>query len=188
MLINTLVRTAVLLMAAGVLAVAQTPGRREISAVYPHLAMFNAGNECGTGAVVPWADRLWVLTYAPHQPHGSDDKLYEIDAALNQVVRPESVGGTPANRMIHRESGQLFIGPYAIDRAGAVRQLFEDANAAQRRKAAPDISGPLLPGHHGKGLHSGQGRLVYSNNGEYGGEAMPPDAPSGCLAEWDGHS
>jgi hypothetical protein len=27
---------------------------------------------------------------------------------------------------------------------------------------------------------------VYANNGEYGGEAMPPDSPSGCLAEWDG--
>ena len=228
-----LIRTVVLVVAASALAVAQAPGRREISGVYPHLAMFNAGNECGTGAVVPWADRLWVVTYAPHQPLGSDDQLYEIDARLNQVVRPESIGGTPANRMIHRESGQLFIGPYAIDRAGAVRvipyasmpgrptgnarhltrpanaiymatmeeglyeidvrtlavrQLFEDANMAQRRKAAPDIAGPLLPGYHGKGLYSGQGRLVYSNNGEYGGESMPPDAPSGCLAEWNGQS
>ena len=43
-----------------------------------------------------------------------------------------------------------------------------------------------MPGYHGKGLYSGQGRLVYSNNGEYGGESMPPDAPSGGLAEWDG--
>ena len=233
MLISTLVRTAVLLSAASVLATAQGQTRREISGVYPHLVMFNAGNECGTGAVVPWANRLWVLTYAPHQPLGSDDKLYEIGPSLNQVVRPESVGGTPANRMIDRESSQLFIGPYAIDRAGTVRvipyaaipgrptgnarhltrpadaiylatmeeglyeidvrtlgirPLYEDANSAQRRKAAIDISGPLLPGYHGKGLYSGQGRLVYSNNGEYGGEAMPPDAPSGCLAEWNGQS
>ena len=217
-------------LVAGALA-ARGPVLREVSGVYPHLAMFNDGNECGTGAVVPWADRLWVLTYSPHQPLGSDDKLYEIDGQLNQVIRQESIGGTPANRMIHRESGQLFIGPYAIDRArtvrvipyatmpgrptgnarhltrpaGAiyyatmeeglyevdvrtleVRQLYEDANVAQRRKAASDIAGPRLPGYHGKGLYSGQGRLVYANNGEYGGEAMPPDSPSGCLAEWDG--
>src|SRR5579859_6017783 len=79
----------------------------EISGRYPHLAMFNHQGECGTGAVAPWADRLWVITYGPHLPNGSDDKLYEIDASLNRITRPESVGGTPANRMIHRESHQL---------------------------------------------------------------------------------
>jgi hypothetical protein len=80
-------------------------------------------------------------------------------------------------------------GRYEVDvRTLEARQLFEDANMAQRRKAAPDIAGPLLPGYHGKGLYSGQGRLVYSNNGEYGGESMPPDAPSGCLAEWNGQA
>ena len=84
----------------------------EFSGIYPHLAMFNNEGECGTGAVVPWAGRLWALTYAPHKPTGSSDKLYEIDDALTQTVRPESIGGTPANRMIHRESQQLFIGPY----------------------------------------------------------------------------
>jgi hypothetical protein len=73
--------------------------------------MLNHQGECGTGAVVPWADRLWVITYGPHLLNGSDDKLYEIDAELNRVTRPESVGGTPANRMIHRESNQLSIGP-----------------------------------------------------------------------------
>jgi hypothetical protein len=147
------------------------------------------------------------------------------------TVRPESIGGTPANRMIHRESSQLFIGPYAIDAQGRVRtipyermygrptgtarhltepankvyfasmeegfyevdvqtlevkQLYEDGNSMVRRKAAGDIAGPLLPGYHGKGLYSGQGRLIYSNNGEYRGETMPPNTPSGCLAEWDG--
>jgi hypothetical protein len=204
---------------------------REVSGVYPHLAMFNGGMECGTGAVVPWAGRLWVVTYSPHSPLGSDDKLYEIDESLHATVRPESIGGTPANRMIHTESNQLFIGPYAIDAnrkvraipyrelygrptgnarhltapAGkiyyasmeeglyevdvhtlAVKELYEDGNRMLARKATPDIAGPLLPGYHGKGLYSGQGRLIYSNNGEYRGEQQPPSIPSGCLAEWDG--
>ena len=57
-----------------------------ISGIYPHLAMFNNENECGTGAVVPWADRLWVVTYAPHMPAGSSDKLYEITPDLQQIV------------------------------------------------------------------------------------------------------
>lgn len=94
-----------------------------LSGIYPHLAMFNRENECGTGAVVPWADRLWVITYAPHQPRGSSDKLYEITPDLRQIVRPESIGGTPANRMIHEESRQLFIGPYAIDADRQVRAV-----------------------------------------------------------------
>lgn len=94
-----------------------------LSGIYPQLAFFNDEAECGTGAVVPWADRLWVVTYAPHSPLGSSDKLYEITPDLELIVRPESIGGTPANRLIHRESMQLFIGPHAIDAAGVVRTI-----------------------------------------------------------------
>ncbi|MDB6074699.1 MAG: hypothetical protein JWO89_2339, partial [Verrucomicrobiaceae bacterium] len=94
-----------------------------LSGIYPELAMFNNEGECGTGAVVPWAGKLWVVTYAPHMPKGSSDKLYEIGKDMRQTVRPESVGGTPANRMIHRESNQLFIGPYVIDAQAGVRVI-----------------------------------------------------------------
>lgn len=94
-----------------------------ISGIYPHLAYYNNEGECGTGAVVPWADRLWVITYGPHLPNGSSDKLYEITSDLKQIVREESIGGTPANRMIHTESDQLFIGPYAISGEGQVRTI-----------------------------------------------------------------
>ncbi|MGB0767198.1 MAG: hypothetical protein ACPGYV_05770 [Phycisphaeraceae bacterium] len=94
-----------------------------IGGVYPHLAVMNNEGECGIGAVVPWADRLWVITYAPHKPKGSSDKLYEITPTLEKIIRPESIGGTPANRMIHRESQQLSIGPYFIDKDGNVRVI-----------------------------------------------------------------
>ena len=113
-------RTAALLLLVPTLASADPV---ELSGIYPHLAMFNDEGECGTGAVVPWVDRLWVITYAPHKPKGSSDKLYEITSDLRQIIRPESIGGTPANRMIHEESGQLFIGPYAIDREGQVQAI-----------------------------------------------------------------
>lgn len=114
------------LLGAATLALASGPASaapRRVSGIYPHLAMFNNEGECGTGAVVPWAGRLWVITYAPHMPRGSSDKLYEVTPALEQIVRPESIGGTPANRMIHRESQQLFIGPYAVDAQGKVRVI-----------------------------------------------------------------
>lgn len=109
------------MVAAATLGQAQE--RPSFSGIYPHLSYFNNEGECGTGAVVPWADRLWVITYGPHLPRGSSDKLYEIDADLNKTIRPESIGGTPANRMIHRESQQLFIGPYAIDKDRKVRVI-----------------------------------------------------------------
>ena len=104
--------------AATTLTLAAAP--QEWSGIYPELAYFNNEGECGTGAVVPWADRLWVITYGPHLPYGSSDKLYEITPDLRLIVRPESVGGTPANRMIHKESNQLIIGPYFI---GADREV-----------------------------------------------------------------
>jgi len=96
---------------------------QEWSGIYPSLAYFNNEGECGTGAVVAWADRLWVITYGPHCPYGSSDKLYEITPSLELITRPESVGGTSANRMIHEESKQLIIGPYFIDAERNVRVI-----------------------------------------------------------------
>lgn len=219
------------LLSVPLLAPAQ---QRSYSGVYPHLAMYNNEGECGTGAVVPWAGKLWVITYGPHLPNGSSDKLYEISPSLQQTVRPESIGGTPANRMIHRESNQLFIGPYAIDGKGSVRTipysampgrhtgnarhltdpagkiyygtmeegfyevdvktlapvtLYEDAHTKNKKKADASAShiNDLLPGAHGKGLYSGQGVMVFSNNGESGPKALEQfDIESGCLSEWDG--
>jgi hypothetical protein len=205
-----------------------------ISGVYPHLACYNNEAECGTGAVVPWAGSLWVITYGPHLPFGSSDKLYQVTPELQQVVRPESIGGTPAARMIHKETNRLFIGSYAIDGKGAVRvislekapgrytgyarhlfqpesklyigtmeegfyevdvnslqttMLYQDGNVKTRPGDVSESNHPnaLLPGAHGKGLYSGQGVLIYSNNGETGEEALRKfDVESGSLCEWDG--
>jgi hypothetical protein len=214
----------------------KTPGRLvkepiSISGIYPHLASYNSYGECGTGAVVPWAGKLWVITYAPHWPKGSDDKLYEISPALEQVIRIESIGGTPANRMIHKESNQLFIGPYIIDKdrnvrvipfdvmtgrhtgnarhltdpanriyyatmeegfydvdviSLAVKTIYTDGNLLQKDGDLKQAAS-LLPGAHGKGLYSGQGVLIYSNNGEASQLAMKQfDIEAGVLAEWNG--
>lgn len=199
----------------------------QVSGIYPHLAYYNEGRECGTGAVVPWADRLWLVTYGPHFPYGSADKLYEISPDLVSIVRQESIGGTPANRMIHRESKQLFIGPYAISAEGQVRAIPYDQMPGRHTGNARHLTDPgekiyyasmeegfyevdvkslkvkvlysdghelpeedysnLLPGAHGKGLYSGQGVLVYSNNGELSHEALEKsDIESGALMEWNG--
>lgn len=96
---------------------------RCFSGIYPSLAYYNSQGECGTGAVVPWQGSLWVVTYSPDEPFGSDDRLYQITPDLKLITRPESIGGTPANRMIHLPSNQLFIGPYVIDSLCNVRVL-----------------------------------------------------------------
>jgi len=101
-----------------------TTPRVAISGVYPHLAVTRDHLEVGIGAVVPWADRLWGITYGPHIPTGdTTNKLYEIDTQLNRTIRPESLGGTPANRFIHVPSNQLIIGPHFIDASRNVRNL-----------------------------------------------------------------
>lgn len=95
----------------------------QVSGVYPHLAQFNNEGECGTGAVVFWAGKLWTISYGPHLPFGSSDRLYQINSDFSRITRSESVGGTHANRMIHRESNQLFIGNHVIDANGKVRTI-----------------------------------------------------------------
>ena len=226
------------------LAIACSPDRNSkdpihLSGIYPHLACYNNEDECGTGAVVPWADRLWVISYGPHLPFGSSDKLYEITPDLQIKPREESIGGTPANRMIHAESRQLFIGPYAIGENRMVRAipyenmpgrhtgnarhlvtpdkkiyyatmeeglyevdvktlevttLFKDENIPEggyldNLPENPHADFASLAGAHGKGLYSGQGVLVYSNNGESSPEAQSRfDTESGALYEWNGIS
>ena len=110
--------------------------------IYPHLAMFNDEGECGTGAVVPWAGDLWVVTYAPHAPTGSSDKLYRIRPDLTRETFPGSVGGTPANRMVHRETNQLLIGPYVIDAKGNVRVVSPAKMPGRLTGAARHLTDP----------------------------------------------
>ncbi|MGQ9574471.1 MAG: hypothetical protein ACUVUC_04070 [Thermoguttaceae bacterium] len=79
-------------------------------------------SECGIGALVPWADRLWLITYVAHKAgSGSGTGLYEIDASFSIRKRPESVVGTYANRFVHGPSTQMIIGPHIIDADRNVR-------------------------------------------------------------------
>lgn len=210
-----------------------------ISGVYPHLttygvysqngAHYKGGhNECGIGAIVPWAGKLWMVNYAPHMPRGSEHKLYSVEADLSQpmTVHPESVGGTPAGRMIHAESKQLLIGHHLVDERGKVRTISPAdmpmrVTAIARHLRDPknmvyyiDMEGSVweanvhtlavkrlfkkpVPGWHGKGGYTSQGRLVLSNNGELhvgtykdilvAGEAKNEEE-RGILAEFDGEN
>lgn len=81
-------------------------------------------SENGVGALMPWADSLWAITYNSHKaPTGSGLGLYRIADDLKTVERVHVHNGTHANRLVHKESNQAFIGPYAIDAAGHFRVI-----------------------------------------------------------------
>ena len=95
----------------------------QISGVFPHMTVSVPevpGSETGIGALMPWADRLWMVTYVAHI-RGEGTGLFEITPDFDIVKRPESVVGTYANRMIHPQSKQCIIGPHFIDPDRRVR-------------------------------------------------------------------
>lgn len=210
-------------------------GSRNISGVYPHLTTYShgraagdygSGKECGIGAITIWGDKLYMVNYAAHSPHGSDHKLYTIDKDLKMNIFEGSVGGTPAARMIHAESKQLLMGHYLIDESGNIRVIPIEKmpgriTAIARHLSDPenmvyyyDMEGQLyeanihtlepkllysnpLPGWHGKGGYTAQGRLVLANNGEnlrrentkwwkVDHAGMTGEECNGILAEYDG--
>lgn len=101
-----------------------------ISGVLPHLAVkathLPTRTETGIGALLPWAERLWFVTYVAHKKGSGDGTgLFYIDDAFTLHKHPESVVGTYANRMVHRESHSIIIGPHVIDAEGRVRTFHE---------------------------------------------------------------
>lgn len=185
---------------------------------------YKYGDECGIGALAVWGGKLYMVNYAAHRPQGSEHKLYIIDKNNKMTVYPGSVGGTPAARMIHAESEQLLIGHYLIDKKGNIRTISPKTmpgriTAIARHLEDPenkvyyyDMEGMLyeadvhtlevkklyhnpLPGWHGKGGYTSQGKLVVANNGEAGENAkdwqvskqgMNGPECNGILAEFDG--
>ena len=98
------------------------------SGVYPHLALTaDLGpprTECGIGAMMAWAGKLWLVTYVSHKSaSGVGTGLYSIDERLEMSKHPASYVGTYTNRMVHWQSNQLFIGPHVIDAQGNVRTV-----------------------------------------------------------------
>ncbi len=85
-------------------------------------------SECGVGALMPWADSLWAVTYNSHtKTTGTGLGLYRIDEELKSE-RVHVHDGTHANRFIHKQSNQCFIGPYAISMGGEFQFIPEFAN------------------------------------------------------------
>ncbi|MDR1170985.1 MAG: hypothetical protein LBL24_00870 [Bacteroidales bacterium] len=123
---------------------------------------------------------------------------YAIDDKGN--VRVISLKDAPGRytgyaRHLFQPESMLYIGTmeegfYEVD-AHTLQTvtLYRDGNVQniQADDTRSNHPNALLPGAHGKGLYSGQGVMVYSNNGETGQEALHKfNVESGSLSEWDG--
>ena len=114
---------------------------------------------------------------------------YVIDSAGGvRVITPQQMFGRltgtarhlfdPANKVYY---ATMEEGIYEVDvHSLAVTELWAD----EQRKVGRHAD---LPGYHGKGFITGQGRMVYANNGDHDKLALTdPTIPSGVLASWDG--
>jgi hypothetical protein len=91
-------------------------GHLNVSGVFPHLTVkadqVPKRTETGIGALLPWAGKLWMVSYVAHLARsGSGTGLWSIDEHMNIEKHPQSVVGTYANRMMHGPSDQILIGP-----------------------------------------------------------------------------
>jgi len=120
------------------LTVAQTPPPVSFSGVVPSLCVTAdtapdvpprpdgkppiKRSEAGVGALMPWADRLYMISYLSVPNYGSGVGLYEIDEnlAMRKIKNHTSVY---ANRMLHHWTDQLIMGPYVIDKNRGVRTI-----------------------------------------------------------------
>jgi hypothetical protein len=208
-------------------AQAQPGMAASFSGIYPHLSVGGIHqSENGIGAVVPWAGRLYFITYLAGMNVDGAQRLFELDDKLDLKPLGEPFyGGSIACRMIHEPSGQLILGPYLLDRQRALRQIRVrevmpmHLSAVARHLTDPDktyffglaqerslvnIGGstPFLPAeaitmlprlsevqkekfgfvaHHGKGLYSGQGRIVHASNGRPDARAPHDGCVSNCF-------
>ena len=93
----------------------------ELALVCDHLPRRTEG---GIGALMPWADKLWLITYPSSGPgSGGGTGLFTVDAEMRLEKHPASVVGTYANRMIHPHTNQLIMGPHFITMDGDVRTV-----------------------------------------------------------------
>eukprot|EP01079_Euglenida_sp_SAG-EU17-18_P004876 gene4876-5025_t len=84
-------------------------------------------SEAGVGALMPWADRLYMVSYLSVPGYGAGTGLYEIDQslAMRKVANHTSVY---ANRMLHHWTDTIIMGPYVIDKNRNIRTITDLLN------------------------------------------------------------
>ena len=73
-------------------------------------------SESGVGALMPWADKLYMISYLSVPDYGAGTGLYEIDEELG-ITKLMNHSSVFANRMIHHWTDQVST-PAACQSAG----------------------------------------------------------------------
>lgn len=71
---------------------------------------------------MPWADRLYMISYLSVPDYGAGVGLYEIDQDL-RINKLKNHTSVYANRIIHHWTDQIIIGPYVIDKNRNIRTI-----------------------------------------------------------------
>lgn len=80
-------------------------------------------SECGHGALMAWADKLFTISYLSVPNAGAGTGLYAIDANMVQTKLADH-NSTFANRMLFPPTSSIVMGPWVIDAAGNISGVF----------------------------------------------------------------
>eukprot|EP01065_Artemidia_motanka_P048573 TRINITY_DN7853_c0_g1_i1.p1 TRINITY_DN7853_c0_g1~~TRINITY_DN7853_c0_g1_i1.p1 ORF type:complete len:526 (+),score=122.31 TRINITY_DN7853_c0_g1_i1:62-1579(+) len=101
----------------------------QVGGIFPHLtATADSGpkrSEAGIGALMPWADRLYMVSYLSVAKGGNGTGLYEIDANLT-MTKVADHSSCYANRILHPTTNQIVIGKWVVDMNRRVRAIVGD--------------------------------------------------------------
>ncbi|CAL1548764.1 unnamed protein product [Lymnaea stagnalis] len=116
----------------------------QVNGIFPSLAAVASSgpgrSESGTGALMPWADRLYMVSYLSVPDAGSGTGLYAIydNFEMYKLVDHNS---TFANRILHRQTNQIVIGAWVIDLDGEIR-TFQDLLKVRIAATAEHLTKP----------------------------------------------
>ncbi|KAI8740904.1 hypothetical protein BgiBS90_034995 [Biomphalaria glabrata] len=116
----------------------------QVNGIFPEYTVTaNSGperSECGIGALMPWADKLYMVSYLSVPNAGSGTGLYTI-YANGTMVKIADHRSTFANRILHRQTSQIIIGAWVIDMFGNVR-TFKDLLDVRVASTAEHLTKP----------------------------------------------
>ena len=95
--------------------------------IFPDLAVSASSgpvrSEDGIGALMPWLDRLYMVSYLSVPNAGYGAGLYVIHPNFTkELLVPHN--STYANRLLHRKTNRIIIGAWTVDLQGRI-QVFE---------------------------------------------------------------
>ncbi|KAL8586658.1 hypothetical protein ACOMHN_040166 [Nucella lapillus] len=94
-----------------------------VNGIFPGLAVTaesgGARSECGIGALMPWNDHLYMVSYLSVPNAGNGTGLYKISDkfVMSKIADHRS---TYANRLLHKETSQIVIGAWTVDAKGSL--------------------------------------------------------------------